>query len=42
MGGTLQDPETGRQGGRKVGVGEEWVEVVSAADTGYLFINAVA
>lgn len=40
--GTIEDSDIGLKGGKKVRVGEEVAEVVSAADCGYLFINAVA
>jgi len=41
--GTIEnDPDIGLRGGTRVRVGESVKEVVSAADVGYLFINAVA
>lgn len=40
--GTIEDPDVGLRGGVRVRAGESVLELVTANDLGYLFINAVA
>lgn len=42
LGGTIQDPNLGLEGGQMVRVGEELVELVTAQPAGYFFQNCVA